>query len=173
MDINVKYFDDEMPELKQNVKGDWIDLTVVNAFVCVNEEDVIKAVIKERAVDIWNDVMSDIPRILFDEGDVIVMRLGVAIELPSDKKANVFARSSLFASHGLLLVNGVGCIDNIYQGDNDEWLAVMYCTRDGSIEQYERVVQFDMVDRMPNLNFIRNEILLGADRGGYGTSGKK
>ena len=167
MIIKVKYFDEKMPKLVKNEKGDWIDLRVANAFVCDNNEDDIKAVIKKRMVDEWSD-----DRIYFGEGDVVIMRLGVAIELPADKKADVLSRSSTFASYGLILTNGVGCIDYVYKGDADEWLAVYYATREGFITQYDRVCQFEATDRMV-AELVEAEHLGTENRGGHGTSGNK
>ena len=168
MDINVKYFDSNMKELVKNEEGDWIDLSVVNACVCDNIEAEIDEVLKYRSKDTW----SEDGKMWFDKGEVIVMRLGVAIELPKTKKAQVIPRSSTFKNYGLLLVNSVGAIDNKYQGDNDEWLAVFYATRVGCISQYDRVVQFDIVDRM-NVNIHKVDKLGEVDRGGHGTSGKQ
>ena len=144
MDINVKYFGDDVPRLEKKERGDWIDLSVANAFVVDNNEDDIKKVLMDRLIDGWDDRS----RIWFDEGSVVVMRLGVAMQLPANKKATVMPRSSTFASYGLILVNSVGCIDNTYQGDTDEWLSVFYCTRRGYITQYDRVCQFEVTDCM-------------------------
>lgn len=167
MDIKVKYFDPNMKRLVKMDKGDWIDLSVVNAFVCQNNEDEIKRVIKDREIDMWTPKHN---RIYFCTDDVIVMRLGVAIEVPDDKKCDVVSRSSTFPSYGILLTNSVGCIDYVYNGDNDEWLAVYYCTRDGYITQYDRVCQFEVTNRM-KCNIIDVASLGNADRGGHGTSG--
>lgn len=165
MELKIKYFDIDMPRLAQNEKGDWIDLRVANAVVVRNNKHDIK-----RAFGVKENNWID-NQIRFNKGDVIVMRLGVAIELPITKKANIYPRSSTFATWGLLLTNAVGCIDNVYKGDNDEWLAVFYATRDGFIEKYDRLCQFDVVDRM-SVQFTEVGQLGMMDRGGYGTSGK-
>lgn len=166
--LKVKYFDKQMPILEQNEKGDWIDLRVSNAYVTNNKEWLIKRAIKERCTDAWDDYN----RIYFVAGDVVIMRLGVAIELPEWKKANIYPRSSTFATWGLLLTNSVGCIDYAYNGDNDEWLVVFFATREGFIEKYDRVAQFDTKDREM---FVFQEVAALGDisRGGHGTSGTK
>jgi dUTP pyrophosphatase len=168
MDINVKYFGEDVPRLVKNDRGDWIDLSVSNAFVVDNNEYSIKLVIKHRITDHWGD--ND--RLWFDKGSVVVMRFGVAIELPYNKKANVLARSSLFASYGLILTNGVGCIDHVYKGNDDEWIGVFYCTREGYITQYDRVCQFEATDRM-DATLHEVDELGSLNRNGYGTSGKQ
>lgn len=166
MDLKIKYFDKNMDKLRQDEKGDWIDLRVANGAVVVNQEQFIKNGFAVSAKNNWVD-----GKLWFNEGNVIICRLGVAIELPVDKKANIYPRSSTFATYGLLLTNAVGCIDNKYKGDNDEWLAVFYATRDGFIEKYDRLCQFDVVDRM-SVQFEEVDQLGLESRGGYGTTGR-
>lgn len=168
MNVKVKYFDPKMPRLVKTEKGDWIDLSVTELFVCDNIGSEIEFTIKNRMIDGWSDINTQ--SIL--EGQVVVMRLGVAIELPADKKAQIIARSSTFANYGLILTNCIGAIDNKYKGDNDEWLAVFYATRDCIINRYARVCQFDIVDRM-EVEFEEVEHLESDNRGGYGTSGRQ
>lgn len=167
MNIKVKYFDKEMPKLVKDPKGDWIDLRVANAIVVKNDADEIKKGFKTSKANNWID-----GKVWYNKGDVVVVRLGVAIELPIDKKANIYPRSSTFPTWGLLLTNAVGCIDNKYKGDEDEWLGVFYATRSGFIERHERLCQFDIVDRM-EVEFTEVEELLGLGRGGFGTTGQK
>lgn len=167
MRLKVKYFDTDMPKLEQTVKGDWIDLRVANAFVCQNKEHLIKDAIKQRRIDSWDEQN----RIYFCAGDVVIVRLGVAIELPLGKKVNIYPRSSTFATWGLLLTNSVGCIDYLYKGDNDEWIGVFFATREGWIVKYDRLLQFDAVDRTSYL-LEEVETLGDTDRGGYGTTGE-
>ena len=167
MKLNIRYIDKEMPKLVQDPKGDWIDLRVANAVVTKNDKDSIKAGFKTSKHNNWVE-----DKIWYNKGDVVVVRLGVAIELPIDKKANIYPRSSTFPTWGLLLTNAVGCIDNKYCGNDDEWLAVFYATRSGFIEKYERLCQFDVVDRM-NVIFEEVDELLGIGRGGFGTTGQK
>lgn len=166
--IKVKYFDKDMPKLEFNEKGDWIDLRVANACVVGNNEVGIKKALKSRKTVDWDAEN----KIYYCSGDVVIMRLGVAIELDEWKKANVYPRSSTFANWGLILTNSIGCIDYLYKGDNDEWLAVFFATRNGFIEKYDRVVQFDTKDREV-FRFKEVDILGDTDRGGHGTSGKQ
>src|SRR5512144_2528098 len=49
-----------------------------------------------------------------------LLRTGLAIGVPADHVFHVYARSSLFSKHGLLLANGVGVIDPDYCGPDDE-----------------------------------------------------
>ena len=80
----------------------------------------------------------------------------------------------MFKNYGFILTNSVGQIDNAYQGDNDEWSAMVWCTRDGVINYDERILQFEVVDRvMENVIFEEVEKLGNIDRGGYGSTGTK
>ena len=172
-DLKVKYFNEEMkskPEyqIEKTLRGDWIDLRVAEAYVTNNSEESIKAAIKERKRDEW---VQD--RIYYGAGEIIVMRLGIAMELPTGYKANVSPRSSTFASYGLVLANSMGCIDYVYCGDKDEWLAVYYATRTGFITRSDRVCQFEITKQMPKLNIINVDVLENENRNGHGTSGNK
>src|SRR4029077_20568062 len=50
------------------------------------------------------------------------LRTGLVVGWPEDHVLHVYARSSLFKKHGLVLANGVGVIDADYCGPNDEVL---------------------------------------------------
>ena len=173
IDLKIKYFNEEMKtkekyQIKKIAKGDWIDLRVAEAFVVSNDEENIKEVIKNREIDEWWE-----DRIYYSLGQVVVMRLGIAMELPTGYKANVFSRSSTFPSYGLILTNSVGCIDFKYCGDTDEWLAVYYATRAGYITRFDRVCQFEITEQMPELNIITVNKLEGENRNGHGTTGNQ
>lgn len=167
MNVKVKYFDPKMPRLVKTEKGDWVDLSVRGVYVCNNSSYEIPNAIKKGLVDPWN--MDD--SCIVPKGQVVIVRLGVAMHLPPNKKAQIIARSSTFSNYGLVLTNCVGAIDNKYQGDNDEWLAVFYATRCCKILKYARICQFDIVDRM-EVEFEEVDKLGLVDRGGYGTTGK-
>ena len=174
-EIKIKYFNSEMKtkeeyQIKKIPQGDWIDLRVAEACVVENDEESIKYAIKNRKIHPWSNNFN---RIYYGKGQVIVMRLGVAMELPIGYKANVSPRSSTFPSYGLILTNSMGCIDYVYKGDTDEWLAVYYATRSGYITRFDRVCQFEITEQMPELKIITVDVLGGEDRGGHGTTGNK
>jgi dUTP pyrophosphatase len=170
MDIKIKYFDKNIPRITKIEKGDWIDLRVNKICRCLNDKLQIKTAIKNRNTDSWYD---DDELLHYSQGDVLVMRLGVAMELPKRNEAELKPRSSTFADYGLLLTNSVGCIDESYCGNNDEWIAVYYATRDGQISRFDRVCQFRVNDKMPEINFIEVESLENKDRDGFGSTGVK
>lgn len=49
---------------------------------------------------------------------------------------------------------------------------MVWCTRDGSINYDDRILQFEVVDRvMENVKFVEVESLGDVDRGGYSSTG--
>ena len=120
----------------------------------------------------WVDLRAA-ERVELKKGDFRMIRLGVAMELPRGYEAHVAPRSSTFKTWGLLQVNSVGVIDGSYCGDNDEWMVPMYATRDTVVEVGDRICQFRIVENQPKLCFKEVEHLEGADRGGFGSTGKR
>lgn len=107
----------------------------------------------------------------YKKGDTVLVKLGVAMELPEGYEAHIYPRSSTFKHHGLILTNSVGIIDNSYNGDNDEWMAMFYATQDGHLAEGSRVVQFRIYQNMPETKLITVNSLNNTDRGGYGSTG--
>lgn len=105
-------------------------------------------------------------------GEYKEIPLGVAMELPKGYEAWVVPRSSTFKKYGVLLVNGVGIIDESYAGDNDEWNFLAYAVRDTTIHKNERICQFRIVAHQPLIHLEEVETLGNADRGGLGSTGR-
>lgn len=153
MKIDIKYLDKEIDKLKKIEKGDLIDMRVSR--VIINGEEV------------------ELP-CTYKFGDTVFVKLGVAMRLPEGYKGNVYPRSGTFKNYGLLLTNSVGQIDNSYKGNEDEWSAMFWATREGRIEKNDRIVQFDISKAtMGNIEFNETEILEETNRGGYSSTGVK
>ena len=153
MELKIKYIDKNMAKLEKIDGGDLIDLRVSRVFK--NGEEV------------------SFP-CEYKFGDTLFFKLGFAMQMPKGKKANVYPRSGMFKNYGFLLTNSVGQIDNAYQGDDDEWSAMMWCTRDGVIDYNDRILQFEVVDAvMDNVVFTEVEELKEKSRGGYSSTGVK
>jgi dUTP pyrophosphatase len=122
--------------------------------------------------------------------DSHLISLGIAMELPKYFEAHVIARSSLFKTTGLSLVNGIGEIDGPdednpgYIGNNDIWHAHLIATRAGKISKGMRICQFRIQPCMKapwwvkvkwlftsTIEFVEVNELRNKDRGGHGTSG--
>lgn len=105
-------------------------------------------------------------------GDFKLIPLGVAMELPKGFEAHLVPRSSTYKTWGILQTNSVGVIDCSYCGDNDMWRMPVYATRDTVIHVNDRVAQFRIMENQPKIVFDEVAHLEGADRGGFGSTGK-
>ena len=108
----------------------------------------------------------------YEAGDALVFKLGFALELPKGKELHLLPRSGTFRKYGLILTNSMGIGDDTFVGDNDEYMAVMYATRSGSVKVGERLLQIKIVDSMEKMEFEEVETFGNKDRGGYGSTGR-
>ncbi len=99
--------------------------------------------------------------------------LGVAMQLPSGYEAHVVPRSSTFKNYGIIQTNSMGIIDESYCGDNDQWFFPAYALRDTVIHVNDRICQFRIEKKQPEILFEEVEQLGNADRGGHGSTGKQ
>lgn len=147
--IEIKYHADIEPIEKITV-GDWIDLRAA--------EDVF------------------IP-----EGMFRLISLGVSMKLPEGYEAHIVPRSSTFNTWGIIQTNHMGVIDNSYSGTNDVWKFPAYCViartmNDNGmfgtrIDKGDRICQFRIVEKQPQIEFKVVDKLDDEDRGGFGSTG--
>lgn len=104
-------------------------------------------------------------------GDYRLIPLGVAMQLPKGYKANVYPRSSTFGKYRILMANSVGQIDRAYCGNNDQWMFPAYATQNTIIHKNDRICQFEIVRKQPEIEFVEVETLDNEDRGGFGSTG--
>ncbi|WP_144468408.1 dUTP diphosphatase [Bacillus pumilus] len=97
--------------------------------------------------------------------------LGVAMELPKGYEAHVVPRSSTFKHFGIVQANSMGVIDESYKGDNDFWFFPAYALRDTEIKKGQRICQFRIMEKMPEVELIEVNHLGNNDRGGHGSTG--
>ena len=107
------------------------------------------------------------------KGESKLILLGVAMELPKGYEAHVVPRSSTFKKWGIIQTNHMGVIDESYKGDDDWWFMSVYATRDVKIEKGDRICQFRIVEKMPQIEFETVEVLGNENRGGCGSTGTK
>jgi dUTP pyrophosphatase len=118
----------------------------------------------------WIDLRSA-EHVELKAGDFRLISLGVSMKLPEGYEAHIAPRSSSFAKWGFLQTNSVGVVDNSYAGTNDIWKLPVYATRDAVIEVNDRICQFRIMKRMPQVSFQEVDALEETDRGGFGSTG--
>ena len=106
-------------------------------------------------------------------GEFRHISLGVSMKLPEGYEAHIAPRSSSFQKWGFLLVNSIGIIDNQFSGTNDIWKLAVYATRDAVIHENDRICQFRIMERMPEIAFVEVDTLDSQDRGGFGSTGSR
>lgn len=102
-------------------------------------------------------------------GEIKIVPLGFSVEVPANYELQVRARSGL-ASKGILVANGVGCVDSDYRGEvgvilfNCSGMPVLFNQGDRICQlklSYAPVVQWTIVDEIEE-----------TDRtGGFGSTG--
>ena len=142
--IKIKYHDKELQELCK-VGGDKSD------FIDLRSAETVK----------------------MKQGEYRLISLGVSMELPNGYYAEVVPRSSTFKNFGIILSNSVGIIDESYCGDDDVWKFPAIALRDTKIYKGDRICQFRIVKKMPEIEFIEVDSLGNKNRGGLGSSGVK
>lgn len=105
-------------------------------------------------------------------GEFKLVPLGIAMQLPEGYEAHVVPRSSTYKNFGVLQVNSMGVIDASYCGDNDQWFMPVLAMRDTEIHVNDRICQFRIMENQPKIQFDEVDHLEGADRGGFGSTGK-
>lgn len=97
--------------------------------------------------------------------------LGISMELPDGYEAHIVPRSSTFEKFGVLQVNSMGVIDNSYKGDGDIWKFPALAIRPTTIEKGNKICQFRIVEKQPDILLHEVASLGNKDRGGFGSTG--
>lgn len=122
------------------------------------------------AVGDWIDLRSA-ETVIMETGEFRLISLGVSMKLPEGYEAHVVPRSSTFKNFGILLANSFGVIDNSYSGDKDIWKFPAIAMRDTIIHKGDRIAQFRIMKKQPEIEFIEVDELVGPNRGGIGSTG--
>lgn len=118
----------------------------------------------------WIDLRSA-EDVEMSSGEFRIISLGVSMKLPEGYEAHVVPRSSTFKKWGILQVNSMGVIDNSYSGDGDIWRFPALAMRDTKIHRGDRICQFRIMKKQPDVNFDVVDHLEGENRGGFGSTG--
>lgn len=106
-------------------------------------------------------------------GEYALIDLGVSMKLPFGYEAHIAPRSSTYKNWKILQTNSVAVIDNSYCGDNDIWFMPVYATEDTEIKMNDRICQFRIMKKMPEIAIEEVDHLNNKNRGGFGTTGKE
>lgn len=120
----------------------------------------------------WIDLRAGVDMAL-TRGELALIPLGVAMQLPEGYEALVAPRSSSARKFNILQANSIGIIDETYCGDNDEWMLSVLPLENTMIHKNDRICQFRIIEHQPPLVFDAVEHLNNKDRGGFGSTGTK
>lgn len=140
--IKIKYLDKDMPKLEY-IEGEKSE---------------------------WIDLRSA-ETVTMEPGEYRLINLGVAMELPDGYEGHIAPRSSTFKKFGLLECNSVGVVDNSFKGDEDWWRFPALAMRKTTIHKGDRICQFRIVEKQPQVVFEEVERLGNDNRGGFGSTG--
>lgn len=118
----------------------------------------------------WIDLRSA-ETVTMEAGEYRVISLGISMKLPDGYEAHVVPRSSTFKKWGILLVNSTGIIDNSYCGADDIWGFPALAFRKTKIHEGDRICQFRIVKKQPDIKFVKDSLEDNKNRGGFGSTG--
>lgn len=107
------------------------------------------------------------------KGEFKLISLGVGMILPDGYEAHIVPRSSTFKKFHIIQTNHMGIIDNSYCGEQDEWKFPALAVEDTIINKNDRICQFRIVKKQPEIVFEQVEKLSDNSRGGFGSTGVK
>ncbi|GFI62536.1 putative deoxyuridine 5'-triphosphate nucleotidohydrolase YncF [Clostridiales bacterium] len=127
--------------------------------------------ISKIAIGDWIDLRAS-NTIKLKKGEFKLIPLGVGMKLPEGYEAHIVPRSSTYKNFKIIQTNHQAVIDESYCGDNDQWFFPALAMEDTIIEKNDRICQFRIMKKMPQVIFIEVEHLDDKDRGGFGSTGK-
>ena len=126
--------------------------------------------IEKLPVGDWLDLRSA-ERVDIGAGEFKIISLGVSMKLPKGYEAHVLPRSSTFKKWGIIMTNSMGIIDESYCGNNDIWRFPALAMRSTTIFKGDRICQFRIMPKMPEIKFTEVDDMDAEDRGGFGSTG--
>lgn len=119
----------------------------------------------------WIDCKSAV-NITYPENTTFLIPLGFSCKLPDGYEAHLLPRSSTFKRYGIIMTNSMGIVDNAYSGNDDVWMFPAYSLRAGRISVGDRIAQFRVIKKMPEIDIESTNHLDDESRGGFGSTGK-
>ena len=118
----------------------------------------------------WIDLRAS-KSVHLQKGEFALIPLGVRMELPEGYEAHIAPRSSTFKHFGVIMTNSIGIVDSSFKGREDYWMFPVYALRDTDINAGDRICQFRIVEKQPEINFVEED-WVAENRGGIGSTGK-
>lgn len=119
----------------------------------------------------WIDLRSA-EDVSLSAGEFKLIPLGIGMKLPDGYEAHVVPRSSTYKNFKVLQTNHTGIIDNSYCGDDDQWFFPAIAMEDTHISKNDRICQFRIIEKQPEIEFEEVEHLDEVSRGGIGSTGR-
>ena len=127
--------------------------------------------IKPQINSDWIDLRSSCSMEI-KQGEHVLIPLGIAMELPEGYEAYIVPRSSTLRNFGIMQGNHIGIVDSSYCGNEDEWKMNAYAIRNTIIHKNDRICQFRIQKKQPNITMKKVQDLENKNRGGFGSTGK-
>lgn len=119
----------------------------------------------------WYDLRSSID-IFLKKGEFKLIPLGVAMKLPDNFEGHIVPRGSTYKNFKIIQSNHCGIVDNSFCGDGDEWKMAAIAMEDTEIHINDRICQFRIIEKQPEIEFEEVDSLGNKDRGSWGSTGK-
>jgi dUTP pyrophosphatase len=105
-------------------------------------------------------------------GKIIRIPTGLVVETPPGYMLMVASRSSTPRSHGVMIPQGIGIVDQDYSGDTDELLLQVhnFTAEAVTIPAGTRIAQAGFV-RVDQAELVETAETMSAARGGFGSTG--
>jgi dUTP pyrophosphatase len=103
---------------------------------------------------------------------IVLVRTGLVIEVPTGYFLAIFARSSTPLKRGLMVANGVGVVDPDYSGPHDEVMIQVMNISDSDVKvsRGDRLAQ-GIVLPAPRVSWDEVTEIREVTRGGFGSTG--
>lgn len=119
--------------------------------------------------DLW-DIYAD-ENMLIVDGESKLVSTGIALEIPDGYQVRLYNRSGNPLKYGIVLSNGIGCVDTKYRG---ELKGQFFCIKGAyEIKKGDKIMQMELV-QTTDIEFKQVQELSETDRGanGFGSTGK-
>ena len=120
----------------------------------------------------WIDLRAA-EEVALKKGEIRRISLGISMQLPENYEAHVLPRSSTPEKFGIIMAHSQFIIDNSYCVDNYVWSFLALAIRDTTIYVNDRIAQFRIYQKQPDISFVPVCNLGNPDRGGFGSTGTK